>query len=219
MMCKVLFLNTIWADVLLMLGLLLLLNTISGALQLNSGPVFADPSLRDELALAEARRSIMAVITDGEMVLKDDKIMQAGQRTCHYLEGLLGKNEVGECLTGTGFKSSGLAEGPVNFRLCAVLVGCMKLPGANGRPSAAGQGSPFSEAVGSCRILPRSHVLCRGFMIFHFMMLRDVALPGSSSSHGGTSCSLVPCCEIRKFFLLDTLWASYVRGKDLVRVH
>eukprot|EP00439_Symbiodinium_sp_Y106_P044203 s1681_g5.t1 len=94
MMCKVLFLNTIWADVLLMLGLLLLLNTISGALQLNSGPVFADPSLRDELALAEARRSIMAVITDGEMVLKDDKIMQAGQRTCHYLEGLLGKNEV-----------------------------------------------------------------------------------------------------------------------------
>ncbi|CAE7425583.1 unnamed protein product, partial [Symbiodinium sp. CCMP2456] len=86
-----LFLNTIWADVLLMLGLLLLLNTISGALQLNSDPLVADPSLRDELAMAEARRSIMSVITDGEMVLKDDKIMQAGRHARHYLEGLLGK--------------------------------------------------------------------------------------------------------------------------------
>ena len=96
---KELFLNTIWADVLLTLGLLLLLNTISGALPLNSEPLVADPSLRDELAMAEARRSIMSVMTDGEMVLKDGEIMQAGQRTRHYLGGLLGKKEVGNCLT------------------------------------------------------------------------------------------------------------------------
>ncbi|CAE7327504.1 unnamed protein product [Symbiodinium natans] len=86
-----LFLKTIWMDGFGTLVILLLLRTIR---IVHSHCQDGGVASQDKLALAEARRNILSVVTDGEMLLmKNGKIVQAEPRCRHYIEGMLGQEE------------------------------------------------------------------------------------------------------------------------------
>ena len=69
-----LFWKTILADGLLTLGVLLLVCMISHILDFT---LYGQCQMQDKLSLAEARKNIISVITDAEMLLKDDRLVAA----------------------------------------------------------------------------------------------------------------------------------------------